>query len=232
MQVLPTPVERQAAPELAARLHVILTGLIQAITVIFLKDPRHVALIVPLCTRLVRTGRRFTRLMARVAAGTAALRRRTGARSPTVPAAPPPPRFRLPGRMGWLLHTLRLHPRRHEIAFHTNRLDELLATPGAAAIFATAPQAARHLRALCRFLGVAHPLVPTARTRRRAPDRPAAPSRPETAPEPSVALEPLPPPEPCRHHARLWHAPPPPRPAPRRLLFDPAILPFFLTARP
>lgn len=222
-----TPARHDPATELATRLHAILVPLCAAIARLLLRDPRHVALILPLCRYLTRTGQRFARLMARLAAGT--VRPRPGVRPhcPTCvrPTHGHPARVRLPTGQAWLLHALRLHPGRHEVALATQCVERLLATPDAAAILAAAPQAVRLLRPLCRLLGVVHPLIPTGRRRRRVHRAAAASAGPEPAPaapaSPSLA-------EPCPRHPWPWPARPAPRPAPRRLLFDAALLRCFL----
>ena len=66
MQAAPLPPPVQAfAPEFAGRFGRILALVTKLIAARFLRNPRLILLIIPLCTRLNRAARRFERLMAR-----------------------------------------------------------------------------------------------------------------------------------------------------------------------
>lgn len=145
-----TPELRVAAPELARRLAAILLSLAALIARGFLRDPRRVGLIVPLCNYLNRTIGRFARLMARGAAG----RRRAGV---SRAARRSGSRAALPASSGWLIA-----PLRHDAVAHALQLKHLLGQPDAVAILAQLPQAARILRPVCRMLGFSPVPVPAA----------------------------------------------------------------------
>jgi hypothetical protein len=170
MQPVPlTPELRAAAPAVGTSLGALIAGLIALIARAFLRNPRRVAIILPLCTRLNRAGQRFNRVMARLAAGTRVRPSRARDRRGGAPPAP------LPTQCGWLLADLR-----HEAAYFHHRLDALLAEPETAAILAACPQAARILRPICRMLGLRPaalpPLPRRPRKPRRKPRRPPAPA--------------------------------------------------------
>ncbi len=159
------------------------------------KNPLVAPLVLLLWPRLNRLAARFASLAARVAAGTAAPRRRAASRPAA--ARPRKPYSRLPRRFGWLLRL-----ERQAAAAAGSQLRHLLDDPEMAAILA-APQAGRLLRPLCRMLGVRPPpaLVPPTRpTRPRKPpsSRPAA-VRPSPAAPPAgpKRAAPRPPPNAC-----------------------------------
>ena len=177
----------------------ILTGLRHAIAPPAAKNPLLAALALLLWPRLNRLAARFTRLAGRVAAGTAAPRRRAlqpSAARPSAARARKPYR-RLPRRFAWLV---RLVP---EAAAFGSQLQYLLATPEMADVLAAAPQAGRLLRPLCRTLGVRPPPVLTPPPR---PARPPKPPRRGATPRQS----------PARPAAPLTPRPPPPTPTPPR----------------
>ena len=180
----PTPIPatlRATAPGLARQLGVILAALAALVARVFLRDPRHVALIIPLWTRLTRAARRFDRLMARLAAGTPSKPRQPG-RSGSRPVP-------LPTGNGWLRLALR-----HEGAACATQLDHLLAAPETAALLAQFPQAARILRPICRMLGLRVLALPRIlRPQRTTPAPPSALTsgrRPDLPPPPLAATAP------------------------------------------
>lgn len=164
-----TPHQRAAAPALAQSVRTILLTLATIIARAFLRDPVHVALILPLWRRFHRLANRFDRLMARIALGTEPAQNRRAARPRALAATPAPAVPAYPRRYAWLLAALR-----HEAGTHTQRLQTLLSNPEIAAIVAATPRAASLLRPLCHMLGVRHPAL------RRAPR--STPPRPTSAP--------------------------------------------------
>ena len=106
-------------------------------------------LVILIWGRLSRMAVRFARLTARVAAGTAAPRRRASPRKAT--ARPRPPYQRLSRRFAWL------PPVVPGAAAYGSQLQYLMADPEMAALIAAAPQMGRILRPLCRLLGVRPP---------------------------------------------------------------------------
>ena len=137
-------------------------------------------LILLLWGRLNRLALRMTALAARVAAGTAAPRRRTVPRPAS--ARPRKPDPRLPRRFAWLV---RLVPGTGAFG---SQLQYLLADPEMTALIAAAPQAGRILRPLCRMLGVRPPpnLLRPRPAPPAAPPRPAASGRAPPPPSPSA----------------------------------------------
>ena len=198
MQTAPVPAPLRAfAPDLARRVGLILAALAAIVARRFLREPRLVALIVPLWNRLNRTASRFERLMARLAAGTLPAPRRAAARR--VRPLPVPRRAGLPTGRGWLVRALG-----PEAAACASQLEHLLAEPGVAELLAAAPAARRVLGPLRHMLGVGP-----------APRRQAA-RHPAPAPCPREP-RPLPPRlawklalahPPGLDHAVAWAAPP------------------------
>lgn len=88
--------------------------------------------------------------------------------------------MRLPAKFGWLLDDLR-----HEAAFFTQKVEDLLAKPAMAELLATTPRAASTLRPICRMLGVQSPSLPPLPVRARKPRPPK--------PRPAPTAEPAPP---------------------------------------
>src|ERR1700742_2568019 len=91
-----TPELRAAAPDFACRLGAILAGLVALIARGFLKDPRYVGIILPLCKRLQRGAQRVVRAMAELGAEAKPRKPRPGQRSGTPPV-------KIPSRTAWLL---------------------------------------------------------------------------------------------------------------------------------
>ena len=177
MNPLPIPAPVQAyAPDFARRLGLILAALAAIIARRFPREPRLVALAVPLWRRINRAIRRFERLMAHLAAGTLPRSHRSAAPSSASPAAPPsaspdrgdrprPAADPLPRGRFWLIRALG-----HEAAACATQLEALLAEPAAAELLALVPAAGRIIRPLIRLLAIG------ARQR---------PARAAPAPEPS-----------------------------------------------
>ncbi len=147
MQAAILPAElRAAAPAFAARLAVLLAGLVALIARAFYRNPRRFPLILPLCLWLQRTRNRVARVMQKLEAGTLRVRnprpsRKSSGKRPLA----------LPRQRAWLLTDLK-----HEGAYYALRLEALLAEPDIAALISTTPQAQRLLRPLCHILGVRH----------------------------------------------------------------------------
>lgn len=185
----PLPEPASSAPVVAVRLGIILRALAGLVARAFLRDPRHVALIIPLHGYITRTIRRFEAALAR-----------------TAPYPPRPPRPRtarqsitrisvLPRRRGWLVETLR-----HEAAGYGSQLAYLLNEPETARLLAAAPHAARVLRPICHLLGIRPAALqpPTAAPSHAPAPRPARarprPQRPEPYTLPAIRTGP-----PCPH---------------------------------
>ncbi len=128
------------APEVVRRLEMIVSAVAALIARRFLRDPRYMALIVPLWGWLNRTVRRFGRV--RVAAVAAAVR---APRAPVVAAA----RVRLPAGKAWLVKALGW-----EAAGYGSQLQALMGEPEMVALLAAVPGVVRVLRPLGRMLGV------------------------------------------------------------------------------
>jgi hypothetical protein len=177
MSTLAIPLEvRLAAPVLAQRFHAIVTALITLVARAFLKNPRRVGIIVPLCAYLIRTARRFERLAGKIAAGRLPQRRARASRPGSRPIA-------LPRQYAWLIIDLR-----HEAAAYRNYLESLLGEPALKEILAAVPHAGRLLRPLCRMLAL--PAVGSP----KASAPPAAGTEPPQAePEPAPQAPPPPP---------------------------------------
>jgi hypothetical protein len=141
---IPAPVSAYA-PEFARRLGLILRALAEIIARRLLRDPRFVALIVPLCGRINRAVCRCERLMAGLAAGRLPKPRlaRPGRAGRSGPRKPDP----LPRGRGWLIRVLG-----HEAAGCASQLQALLAEPEAAELLALVPAAAGIIRPLGRML--------------------------------------------------------------------------------
>jgi len=139
---IPAPVSAYA-PEFARRLGIILRMLADIVARRLVREPRFIALVVPLWRRINRATHRFERLMAGLAAGRLPKRRRSGHGGPR-PRQPNP----LPRGRGWLVRVLG-----HEAAGCASQLQALLAEPEAAGLLALVPAAARIIRPLSRMLG-------------------------------------------------------------------------------
>ena len=164
-----------AAPAPAERFAGIIAGLRHAIAAAAAKNAPARPLLLLLWSRLHRFVVRFAALSARVAAGTAAPRRRPASPRPAAERSRKPYQ-RLPRRFAWLPP---LVP--GEAAAYGSQLQHLLAEPEMAALIAAAPQAGRVLRPLCRMLGVRLPPALLPPPPAPPPARPVAPSRPRPA---------------------------------------------------
>ncbi|MBC7636780.1 MAG: hypothetical protein H7251_14380 [Acetobacteraceae bacterium] len=133
-----TPVH--CAHDLARRLGGILLGLAAVVARRFLKQPRLVALIVPLWRRLTRIVGRFERaLVPQVRVRKAGTGGGSGRRAPGL---------QLPSGRGWLVRELG-----HEAAGYGLQLAHLLAEPEMQALLAAMPGVGLVLRPVCRMLG-------------------------------------------------------------------------------
>jgi hypothetical protein len=136
---IPAPVSAYA-PEFARRLGIILRLLAALVARRLAREPRFIALVVPLWRRINRATSRFERLMAGLAAGRLPKRRRSGHGGPRQPNP-------LPRGRGWLVRVLG-----HEAAGCASQLQALLAEPEAAELLALVPAAARIIRPVGRML--------------------------------------------------------------------------------
>ena len=151
MEIAPTPLNLPiVAPELARRLGMILAGLVAVIARRFLREPRLLALILPLWRRLTHVAARFERAVARPVRPQAARGRPRAARP-----AEPPTSLRLPMGRGWLVRELG-----YEAVGFGSQLAHLLADPEMQAVMAAVPAVARIFRPVCRMLGVEEGLLP------------------------------------------------------------------------
>ena len=199
---IPAPVQA-SAPALAALLVRIIVPLIDLIARRFLREPRLIPLILPLCARISHARQRFERLMARLAAGRPPLTRTFRGRAPrSAPPQSPTGRPRLPGGHGWLLRLLG-----HEVAAYASQLEAMLAEPAAAELLAQVPAAARILHPLRWILG----FIPRAPRRRTVRPHRAKRRRPRRRP---IIAPPAPRPGPFPYRPSAdWptHARPPPK---------------------
>jgi hypothetical protein len=137
------------APGFAGRFTMIVAGLAALIARAFLRNPRLVPLIIPLCARLNRTARRVAALMSLLARH-GAYRRRGEASGRGFSLEKPRERTcPIPTTPAWLIAALR-----HEAAAYASQLSHLLAEPGISELLDAAPAAKRLLRPLCRMLGI------------------------------------------------------------------------------
>lgn len=174
---------RLAAPGIASRLGAILVPLAALLARAFLRNPRRVALIVPLCGYINRIARRFNRLAIGLAAGAGPRHSRPGRPGRTRAAAPRAP---FPPAHGWLVADLR-----HEAVAYASQLAFLLAQPDAAALVAHCPRAASLLRPVCRMLGIRPPSLAMQRRARPPSVRPPA-ARPAPVRPPAAPAAPMP----------------------------------------
>ena len=118
-------------------------------------------------------------------------RRRPASPRPPPPRSRPRLRQRLPEGFAWLVRVV------PEAAGYGSQLQHLLSDPDMAALIAAAPQMRRHLRPLCRMLGIRPPPSLTS----PPPARPASPADPlppvRAAPEAAPLAPPLRPPRPA-----------------------------------
>ena len=136
---IPAPVSAYA-PEFARRLGIILRMLAAIVARRLAREPRFIALVVPLWRRINRATRRFERLMVSLAAGRLPKPSRSGHGGPRQPNP-------LPRGRGWLVRVLG-----YEAAGCASQLQALLAEPEAADLLALVPAAARIIRPVGRML--------------------------------------------------------------------------------
>ena len=142
-----TPELRTLAPIVAGRLGTILTTLLAVIANGFPRVSRLAPLILPIHHRLWAAIRRFTALMANLAAG------RLPRQRPSRPGRGHPPKSPLPTTTGWFLLVLP-ETVRHEAALCRAHLERLLAEPGVADLLAASPTAQRLLNPIRRALAL------------------------------------------------------------------------------
>ena len=130
----------EVAPEMVRRVEMIVSAVAALIARRFLRDPRFMALIVPLWGWLNRTVRRMGRV--RVVAAVPVVRAK---REPVASV----PRVRLPSGKAWLVKALGW-----EAAGYGSQLQALMQEPEMVALLATVPGVVRVLRPLGRMLGV------------------------------------------------------------------------------
>ncbi len=145
MTHLPCPSSLPAtAPELVRRFGAILMALAAVVARRFYRDPKLMALTLPLWSWLSRSVQRFGRTITRKSVVRAACPARVRVRAVCVP------RVRLPSRRGWLVGVLG-----YEAAGYGSQLEHLLAEPDMQALVAALPGLARIVRPLQRMLGLA-----------------------------------------------------------------------------
>ena len=167
-----TPDLQALAPDVARRFTLIIAALAALIARVFLHNPRLLPLFIPLCNRLNRAARRFSTLMARVAANKLPRRYRQG-RTRATNRKPKPP---IPTSYAWLIRAIP-----YEAAGLGAQLAHLLAEPGVAELLAAAPTAQRLLNPIRH----AHALSPKPPWPKRKPaPAPKAPPA-ERAPPPT-----------------------------------------------
>ena len=164
-----SPELRAKAPEIARRFTTIMASLVALIARAFLRNPRLLPLIVPLYNRLNRAARRFSTLMARVAANkyptprTPTGEKRAGTRKPKPP---------IPTKHAWLILAIP-----YEAACFAGQLELLLAEHGVAELLAAVPTVQRILNPIRHALSLTPKPPWPKRTRKPAPKRPPAPRR-------------------------------------------------------
>jgi len=132
----------ETAPEVVRRLEMIVSAVAALIARRFLRDPRYMALIVPLWGWLNRTVRRFGRVRVDAAPMVVRVQRERAVAGAVA-------RVRLPAGKAWLIKALGW-----EAVGFGSQLRTLLAEPEMAALLAALPRAQRVLRPLGRMLGV------------------------------------------------------------------------------
>lgn len=150
----------QDAPALAARLGLILHGLMALVARRFLRQPRLMGLAVPFWSWLSRKRQRFERMVTRpirVRAPGVAGPVGEGAKRERKPAVA------WPRGRGWLVKELGW-----EAAAYTSQLTALLDDSAMQAALAAMPGLARVLRPVCHVLGVTALMLPVKPRRRRA----------------------------------------------------------------
>ena len=178
MQTEPIPTPDQAYVADFSRRFGLIIALLAAVIARRFREPQLGPLTIPLWNRVNRIGRRFQRLLARLAAGSLParpLRRRPGPAVP-IPAAPTPPPFSPPAAAGWSASSVTRPP------LPPANWNYLLADPEAVRLLAQAPGAYRILNPLRRLLGIGPFAI------RQRPARVVAAPLPV---QPPLAFEPL-----------------------------------------
>lgn len=205
----PTAELLAAIPGITARLALILGNLAALVARAFLRHPVHVAHIVPLWNYIRRTIRRVTRALNHLATGTPRARTphpRTPHPGRTRGAMPPGAPRGFPTARAWLRASLA-----HEANAYGSQLAYLLDQPETRALLQSAPQVARLLRPICRYLGIQPEAI-------RLPPRQPVPGRPRpvmakparlppaapTAPAAGPAFSPRPLPSLCPRLLERW----------------------------
>ena len=160
-----TPRLPEGTPEAIRRFVMAIGGLCEAIGRAFNPNPPVPGLII--YNYILRTRRRFERLMARLIAGIPHRARKPREKSKRRESDRKPPRLRLPTRKGWLAAELRDYSH-----FYAAGLRDTLNAPETATLIAQSPQAQRLLRPLCRMLGLTIPAIAALPRRRRKPRLP------------------------------------------------------------
>ena len=159
--VSPSPDLRATAPEIARRFTLIMAALAALIIRAFLRNPRLIPIAYLLCNRLTRAARRFSSLMARVAANKHPRpRSHPGARRASTRKPPPP----IPTGHAWLIRAIP-----NEAASYASQLAHLLAEPGVAELLAAVPTIQRILNPLRHALALTPPPARRARPSRARP---------------------------------------------------------------
>jgi hypothetical protein len=167
-------------PALATPFCTILDGLCRAVAARAAEERTFAPVALLLWGWLRRVSARFAAYTARAAAGPLCVplvRRRLRSHAQ-------PPRPRLPCGFAWLMRAVPL------VRPFAGQVQHFLATPEVADLLAAAPQVARHLRPLCRMLGVRP--VPALPPPRRVPPEATAPAAPSAMvrPRPPSAAPP------------------------------------------
>jgi hypothetical protein len=172
------PLAPVPAIELSHGVGRIIEAMCRAIAAQAARNPARAALLVLLWSRLRRLARRIAFVAHRAAAGT--LRARPG-RSVSPPDPAPAPHPRAAAALPRSLRALaRLAP---DAACLGGQLSALLSRPEVAALLRATPRLARHIRPLCRLLGVdPAPPAPPPPSGLPAPSARAAPARCGAAP--------------------------------------------------
>ncbi len=160
----------EASDPITARVRTILRGLMAVFANWGAMEP---SLTLVFHNRVSAIHRRIERLLVRFRAGM--LRPMSPRTAKAGPRAPSQQAVRMPRKFGWLLDA-----GKHNAAYFTNQLNDLLTTPEMVALLEAAPQAKRMLRPLCRALAVELPWTVAA----PRPPRPRKPRAPRPKPEP------------------------------------------------
>ncbi len=172
MEYFPFPLapSLEASDPITARVRTILRGLMAVFANWRAMEP---SLTLVFHNRVSAIHRRIERLLVRFREGK--LRPAAPRATTSMPRGPRRQAVRMPRKFGWLLDA-----GKHNAAYFTNQLNDLLTTPEMVALLDAAPQARRMLRPLCRALAVDLPWTVAAP---RVP-KPRKPRKPRPKPEP------------------------------------------------